>query len=131
MRLHDTRLFYHHLRALGVHVHGKSFEGSQPFSLEEATTFVEGVGNEPFELPPNLEDLLPPQQAAAWDLDTTPSEAEILSSLGKMKDTKGGTDGITVYRVYPSHGAMVPALSRDGYTKSLEHGANKLGSDRP
>ena len=96
MRLRDTRLFYHHLRALGVHVHGKSFEGSQPFSLEEATTFVEGVGNEPFEMPPNVEDLLPPQQAVAWDLDTTPSEAEILSALGKMKDTKGGTDGITV-----------------------------------
>ena len=47
MRLHDTRQFYFHLRALGMHVKGKRFEGSQPFGLEEATEFVESVGNEP------------------------------------------------------------------------------------
>ena len=96
LRLHDMRQFYHHLRALGVHIKGKSFEGSQPFGLETATTFVEKVGNEPFTLPHNIDDLLPPQAETAWDLDHTPSESEILGALGKMRDTKGGTDGITV-----------------------------------
>ena len=90
------RQFYHHLRALGVHIKGKSFEGSQPFGLETATTFVEKVGNEPFTLPHNIDDLLPPQAETAWDLDHTPSESEILGALRKMRDTKGGTDGITV-----------------------------------
>ena len=96
MRLHDTRQFYHHLRALGVHIKGKSFEGSVPFGLEEATKFIEAVGNEPFVLPPNMQELLPPQQEVAWELDTTPTEMEVLSALGKMRDAKGGTDGITV-----------------------------------
>ena len=92
----ETKHFYHHLRALGVHIQGKSFEGSEPFSLQEATTFVESVGNEPFAIPENVDEILSPQQSTAWEFDATPSESEILGAVVKMKDTKGGTDGITV-----------------------------------
>lgn len=56
---------------------------------------MEQVGNEPFQLPDNLDDILPPPAETMWEYGNTPTEAEVLQALHKMKDSKGGTDNIT------------------------------------
>ena len=96
MRLHDMGQFHHLLKQLGVNISGRSFQGAAPFGLEEITKFVESVGNEDFTPPADLDAMLPPQADIAWEYDTCPSETEVLAALGKMSDTKGGKDGITV-----------------------------------
>ena len=96
MRLHDMGQFHHLLKQLGVNISGRSFQGAAPFGLEEITKFVESVGNEDFTPPADLDAMLPPQADIAWEYDTCPSETEVLAALGKMRDTKGGKDGITV-----------------------------------
>ena len=56
---------------------------------------MEAVGNEPYEPPANIDQLLPEQQSIKWDFGKPPTEEEVLQALHKMKDSKGGTDQIT------------------------------------
>ena len=95
MRLQDTGRFYQLLRKLGVNIQGKTHTGHNPFGLEETTQFVEQVGNEHYEPPANLQQLLPPQYDIAWEYGLPPDEREVIHALHKMKDSKGGTDTIT------------------------------------
>ena len=96
MRTHDAGSFHRLLKRLAINVRGKSREGAEPFSLEDATAFVESVGNEPFNIPDNWRDMLPAQQEVAWSLDVVPTCSEVLQALSCMKDSKGGTDQLTV-----------------------------------
>lgn len=96
MRLNDMGRFYKLLRSLGINMAGKSYEGHTPFGLEDITSFVEKVGNETFNMPQDLDSLLPEPSPVAWEFNGPPEETEVLMALSKMKDSKGGTDGITV-----------------------------------
>ena len=95
MRLQDMGRFHQLLKQLGVNVSGKTHAGQVPFGLEETTSFVETVGNEPFSMPTNLDQLLPEQHTIQWEFGEPPKAPEIIQALHKMKDTKGGTDNIT------------------------------------
>ncbi len=67
-----------------------------PKTVEEVTTFIESIGNTPFDDAGIEEEDLPKQQPIHHELADVPTISEVIEAMMSMKDSEPGEDEISI-----------------------------------
>eukprot|EP00959_Pyramimonas_sp_CCMP1952_P312181 6533745-Pyramimonas_sp.AAC.1 len=84
--------FYAALRELGVNLQEYSQRGRQDHTPEALRAHYSKLGAEPNTVDQSTLDRLPPPRPTCEALGDTPTTAEVLAQMKKMKNSAGGKD---------------------------------------